>query len=99
MYPIPLMNAIFHTLRSTKFISKIDLKSAYLKIPLEENSKPITAFTIPGKVMYQFKQMPFGLISSPETFQNTKNDFKLMIIKSSQSWNSLNPKILNNYNG
>ena len=63
------MNDILDTLRSPKFISKIDLKSAYLQIHLEENSKPITAFTVPGKGMYQFKRMPFGLTNALATFQ------------------------------
>ena len=45
------------------------MKSAYLQITLEENSKPITAFTVPGKGMYQFKRMPFGLTNAPATFQ------------------------------
>ena len=69
LYPIPLMNEILDTLRSDEFISKIDLKSAYLQIPLEENSKPITAFTVPGKGMYQFKRLPFDLTNAPTTFQ------------------------------
>ena len=69
LYPISLINEILDTLRSKKFISKTDLKSAYLQIPLEENSKPITAFTVPGNGMFQFKQMPFGLTNAPATFQ------------------------------
>ena len=69
LYPIPLMIEIFDTLRSTKSISKIDLKSAYLQIPLEENSKHITVFTVPEKGMYQFKRMPFGFTNDPATFQ------------------------------
>ena len=40
-----------------------------MQIPLEENSKLITAFTVPGKGMYQFKRMPFGLTNAPATFQ------------------------------
>ena len=69
LYPIPSMNEILVTLRSAKFIEKIDLKSAYLQISLKENSKTITAFTVPGKGMYQFKGMPFGLTNAPTTFQ------------------------------
>ena len=45
------------------------MKSVYLQVRLEENSKPITAFTVPGKRMYQFKRMPFGLTNAPATFQ------------------------------
>ena len=63
------MNRILDTVRSAKFISRMDLKSAYLQIPLNENSKPITAFTVPGKGMYQFKRMPFGLTNAPATFR------------------------------
>ena len=63
------MNEILDTFRSEKFISKIDLKSAYLQIPLEQNSKPTKAFTVPGKGMYQFKRMPFGLTNAPAAFQ------------------------------
>ena len=36
---------------------------------MEENSKSITSFTVPGKGMYQFKRMPFGLTNAPATFQ------------------------------
>ena len=51
------MTEILDALRSAKYISKIDLRSAYHQIPLEEQSKKITAFTVPGKGMYQFKSV------------------------------------------
>ena len=72
-FPISLINTILDTQRSAKFISKIDLKLVYLRIPLEENSKPIAAFTVPGKGMYQFKRMPFCLANGPATFQRLMN--------------------------
>ena len=56
LYPIPIMAEILE-----KNISKIYLPSAYHQIPLEEASRPITTFTVPGKGIYQFKSMPFCL--------------------------------------
>ena len=72
-YRIPLMNEILYTLPSATFISKIDLMPAYLQIPLEGSSNPITAFTVPGKGMYQFKRMPFGLTNGLASFQRLMN--------------------------
>ena len=69
LYPIPIMAEILDALRLAKYISKIDLRSAYHQILLEEESRKITAFTVPGKRMYQFKRMPFGLTNAPATFQ------------------------------
>ena len=69
LYPIPIMTEILDALRSAKYISKIDLRSAYHEIPLEKQSKKITAFTVPGKGMYQFKRMQFRLTNAPATFQ------------------------------
>ena len=74
LYPIPLINELLDTLRSAKFISKRDLKLAYLQIPLEKNSKPSTAFTVPGKGMYQFKRIPFALTNAPATFQRLMDE-------------------------
>ena len=68
-YPLPFINAILDKLRRAKYISSIDLKQGYWQIPLTEDSKPITAFTVPGRGLFQFKVMPFGLHSAPATFQ------------------------------
>lgn len=66
-YPLPNIDGIFARLPKANIISKIDLKDAYWQIPLDEESKPITAFTIPGRPLYQFKVMPFGLCTAPQT--------------------------------
>ena len=68
-YPIPFMLEILERLNSAKYISKLDLNKAYQQIPLSEDSKPKTAFTIPGKGLYQYTRMPFGLTGAPATFQ------------------------------
>ena len=68
-YALPHMDSILDKLRRAKYVSKIDLSSAYLHVPMEESSKEITAFSIPGKGLFQFKRMPFGLSNAPATFQ------------------------------
>lgn len=68
-YMLPQVNATIDKLRNAKYITTLDLKDGYRQIPLSEESKPITAFTVPGRGLYQFKVLPFGLHSAPATFQ------------------------------
>ncbi|GAB1865875.1 Reverse ribonuclease integrase [Camponotus japonicus] len=68
-YPLPYMNAILDKLRSASYISTIDLSQAYFQIPLERNSRELTAFTVPGKGLFHFTRMPYGLTGAPATFQ------------------------------
>ena len=66
-YPLPSIEGIFARLPKANIISKIDLKDAYWQIELDEKSKHITSFTIPGRPLYQFTVMPFGLCNAPQT--------------------------------
>lgn len=68
-YPIPYVSSILDRLRDARYLSSIDIKSAYWQIRLEENSKDKTAFTVPGKGLYRFCRMPFGLHNAAATFQ------------------------------
>ena len=68
-YPLPRVNSILDQLRDARFMSSIDLSSAYFQIPLEESSKEKTAFIVPGKGLYQFTRMPQGLVTSAATWQ------------------------------
>jgi len=68
-YPLPYMNAILDKLRAAHYISTIDLSQAYFQIPLEKGSRELTAFTVPGKGLFQFTRMPYGLTGAPATFQ------------------------------
>ncbi|XP_008204128.1 uncharacterized protein LOC103315702 [Nasonia vitripennis] len=45
------------------------LSSAYHQIPVSEESKQYTAFTVPGMGLFQFKRLPFGLSEAGATFQ------------------------------
>lgn len=66
-YPLPYISRILGRLRSTKFLSTIDLKDAFWQIPLEESSREKTAFTICGRGLYEFEVLPFGLSNSAQT--------------------------------
>ncbi len=58
---------------TAKYFSTIDLKHAYLQIPLDEESSSLTTINIPfGLNRYRF--LPFGLSASPEIFQKVIDD-------------------------
>ena len=67
-YPVPNMDTILDKLRKAKYLSKIDLKSAYHQIPMESSSKRYTAFALPGSGLWQYRRLPFGLSNAPMTF-------------------------------
>lgn len=68
-YPLPYISSILDRLKNAKYISSLDIKSGYWNIPLSEESKKFTAFTVPGRGLWQFKRLAFGLHSAPATFQ------------------------------
>ncbi|XP_011861253.1 PREDICTED: uncharacterized protein LOC105558274 [Vollenhovia emeryi] len=68
-YPLPQINATLDKLRGAKYLSTIDLKNGYWQVLLTPESKPLTAFTVAGKGLFEFNVMPFGLHSAPATFQ------------------------------
>lgn len=68
-YPLPRVTTIIDNLRSARYLSTLDLKSAFWQIPLEENSKEKTTFAVPGRGLFQFKVMPFGLVNASQTQQ------------------------------
>ena len=67
-YPIPTLESIIDDLAGARYFSKIDLRSAYCQILLDEPSRELTTF-ITEKGMYRYKRMVFGLTSASEDFQ------------------------------
>lgn len=68
-YPLPYVSTILDRLKGARFLSSLDIKSAYYQIPLKSNSKEYTAFTVPGKGLYHFKRLCFGLTNAPACWQ------------------------------
>lgn len=67
-YPLPMVSDILDKLRNAKYISSLDVKSAYWQVPVAESSRQYTAFTVPNRGLFQFRRMPFGLHNSPATW-------------------------------
>uniref|UniRef100_A0A146LKA7 RNA-directed DNA polymerase n=1 Tax=Lygus hesperus TaxID=30085 RepID=A0A146LKA7_LYGHE len=68
-YPLPHIHSTLDMLKGAKFISSIDLKSAFHQIELSEESKPLTAFAVPGRGLWQYKRVVFGGVNSAAAFQ------------------------------
>lgn len=65
--PMPNPESIFAKMSGKKYVSKIDLSKGYWQVPMERQSKQLTAFTTPVG-LFQFTTMPFGLVNAPATF-------------------------------
>lgn len=68
-YALPHIEQILSRLGKAKYISSIDLNDAFWQIPLDKHSRPKTAFNVPGKGMFQFKVVPFGLTTAAQAMQ------------------------------
>ncbi|KAI2650029.1 Transposon Tf2-6 polyprotein [Labeo rohita] len=72
-YPLPLVPPALEQLRSARYYTKLDLRSAYNLIRIREGDEWKTAFsTTSGH--YEYRVMPFGLANSPSYFQAFVNE-------------------------
>lgn len=64
-YSIPYIPQILDSLKEAKYLTSIDLSSSFWQIPLEESSQEKTSFTVPGRGLFKFLVMPFGITGAP----------------------------------
>ena len=68
-YSLPQIDETLDSLQGSQWFSFPDLKSRYWQVKMDEESKPLTAFTVRPLGFYECERMPFGLTNTPATFQ------------------------------
>jgi hypothetical protein len=69
-FPLPRIPDLIDALHGAKVFSTLDLAKGYWQIPLDEKSKPITAFAT-HEGLYEFNVLPFGINTAAAIFQRT----------------------------
>lgn len=70
-HPLPKIDPMLWNVKGGTIFSSIDVKDAYLQVPLSESSKKKTAFTVPGRGLFQYKRLPAGLKDAAGRWQKT----------------------------
>ena len=79
-YPLPNVNDILDQLHGCTYFTQLDLAAGYWGIPLKEEDKLKTAFSL-DKGKFEFERMPFGLVNAQATFQRVMD----MVVTTVQS--------------
>ena len=67
-YPLPHIRDLLDTMKGTQYWSTLDAASAYWSMPLAEQDKEKTAFSVPrGK--FEFNVTPYGLCNAGASYQ------------------------------
>jgi hypothetical protein len=82
-YPMPRIDDLLERIGQAKYITTLDLCKGYWQVPLEEASRPYTAFRTPLG-LFQFTVLPFGLHGAPATFQRLMDQ----VLRGCEEWSA-----------
>ena len=68
-HPLPRICETLESLTRAAHYSMFDLNSGFWQVPIDEESKQYTAFTLGSMGLYECESMPFGLCNALPTFQ------------------------------
>ena len=68
-YSLPWIDETLDSHQGSQWFSSLDLKSGYWQVEMDEESKPLSAFTVGLLGFYECERMPFGLTNAPAMFQ------------------------------
>ena len=69
-YPLPRMQETMESMVGARHFSCMDLKSGFWQVKMDEESRQYTTFMVGSMGIYEFLRMPYGLCSTPATFQH-----------------------------
>jgi len=72
-YPLPTPEDIFHTLNGGQKFSKLDLRQAFLQVPLDEKSRRACTINT-HKGLMEYQRMPFGISPAPAIQQQLMDE-------------------------
>ena len=68
-HPLPRICETLESLAGAAHYSTFDMNSGFWQVPMDEEFKQYTAFTLGSMDLYECESVPFGLCNAPPTFQ------------------------------
>lgn len=68
-YKLPRKDYILQGILGCSWFSTLDPKSGYWQLRLNEDTKPLTAFSCPPQKHFEWNVLPFGLKQAPSIYQ------------------------------